>query len=67
VGDLELKKIQNEKDPLENEHECFREEIKLDQYKIEDNWVKVWKDWELEKEKMDEWKKKLKMNCCELK
>ncbi len=51
---MELERIQNEikieKDPLEDEHECFSEESKLDQYQIEENWVKVWKDWELENE-----------------
>jgi hypothetical protein len=60
-GRLELERIQNqikiEKDPLEDEHECFREGSKPDQHQIEENWVKVWKDWELEKEKIDKWKK----------
>ncbi len=45
---MELERIQNEikieKDPLEDEHECFREESKLDQHQVEENWVKVWKD-----------------------
>ncbi len=49
--------VKIEKDPHENEHECLREESKLDQHQIEENQVKVQKDWELDKEKMDEWKK----------
>ncbi len=72
-GRLELERIQNqikiEKDPLEDEHECFREGSKPDQHQIEENWVKVWKDWELEKEKIDKWKKSWKwdrQNCCDL-